>query len=88
MSCFVFDYYSLEDPRMDPDWYAGIEHFDRYVSKGWDWSFSVGDGRISNLENIVYFVPMFFFFLRFIDLVVLIISFEPEREKVFKELDE
>ncbi len=75
----IFDYFSLPKKNEEPDWYVGKSYWEnKFIKKDFDATLSIGDHKISNLENIIIWVLMLWGFMRTIDLLKLF-----EEEKVF-----
>lgn len=68
----ISDYMTLPKRREDPNWWAGKERFEKYVTKNFSWRISPGDRFISNIENIIIWILMLWGFLRCIDLLKII----------------
>ena len=75
---FIFDWVTMKDPKETPEWWAGKEKFDKYIKRDLDFTFSIGDSKISNLEGSIIYVLMFWGFMRTIDFFKLV-----EEEKIF-----
>jgi hypothetical protein len=54
--------------RENPNWSVGMKP-PQYPERFWEWN--IGNGFVSNIENIVMMLCLFFGFMRFIDLMKL-----------------
>jgi len=73
----VFDLASVPKVSDDPEWYAGKKTY-QDPDRVWEWN--IGNGFVSNIENIVMWLCEFFGFLRFLDLIKLF----HEDEKIYR----
>ena len=79
-------------PRRDhnPYWFAGEDVFKARINYNpYFWEFSIGNKRLSNLENMIVFLFMLWGFMRMIDIMRLFIRDDKlNRWRYFWELSE
>lgn len=70
MLLFIPNYLNLPKISEDHGFIFGVDNFyDPRIKTPFDWSISLDDGKISNLENSIIWVFMLWGFLRLIDIM-------------------